>query len=59
MLSDHNALAKINYGYGHVAPSGWLNFDASLTVLLQRRPAIGPWLVKGAQGFLRTFATAT
>jgi len=38
----------IQYGCGLVAPPGWINFDASPTLLIQKMPLLGkfarPWL---------------
>lgn len=42
---------KINYGCGHSAPEGWLNFDASPMVFVQRLPFVGRFLVKSEQRF--------
>jgi SAM-dependent methyltransferase len=33
----------VQYGCGLSCPAGWLNFDASPTLRLQRLPAIGRW----------------
>jgi SAM-dependent methyltransferase len=37
---------RVNYGCGLSAPAGWLNFDASPSLRLQRTPAIGGFVAR-------------
>jgi ubiquinone/menaquinone biosynthesis C-methylase UbiE len=41
----------INYGCGFCAPQGWLNFDASPTILLERVPLLGRLMSKNPHRF--------
>ena len=42
---------NVQYGCGLSAPDGWLNFDASPTLRLQRLPGIGAILTRGRARF--------
>ena len=42
----------VNYGCGTTAPDGWLNFDASPTLKIQKIPFIGSWLTKLIQNVI-------
>ena len=44
----------VQYGSGFCAPSGWLNFDASPTLKLERLPMVGALLRKNNQRFPAT-----
>jgi len=41
----------VQYGCGHCAPAGWVNFDASPTLRLERLPLVGRMLNKNAERF--------
>ncbi|HEX6859864.1 MAG TPA: hypothetical protein VF138_06660, partial [Caulobacteraceae bacterium] len=41
----------VQYGCGLSAPDGWLNFDASPTLRLQRLPLVGRLLTRGRVRF--------
>jgi predicted SAM-dependent methyltransferase len=42
-----NTGTYVQYGCGpFCAPEGWINFDASPTLRIQRLPGVGPWLKK-------------
>jgi hypothetical protein len=41
----------VQYGCGLSAPDGWINFDASPTLRLQRLPFVGPFLMRGRSHF--------
>lgn len=43
--------AYVQYGCGLTAPEGWLNFDASPTLRMQRLPVIGRWAAAGGTLF--------
>ncbi len=45
-----NAL-YVQYGCGLSAPDGWVNFDTSPTLLIERLPLVGPLLAKRLVGF--------
>jgi SAM-dependent methyltransferase len=44
-------MTHVQYGCGHSAPDGWLNFDASLTLRIERLPVAGQLVKKNAQRF--------
>jgi SAM-dependent methyltransferase len=44
-------MTHIQYGCGHSAPEGWLNFDASFTLRVERLPLAGRLVSKNAQRF--------
>jgi SAM-dependent methyltransferase len=44
-------MTHIQYGCGHSAPAGWLNFDASFTLRVERFPLAGRFVRKNAQRF--------
>jgi SAM-dependent methyltransferase len=44
-------MTYVQYGCGHSAPEGWLNFDASLTLQVERLPVVGRFVKKNAQRF--------
>jgi SAM-dependent methyltransferase len=37
-------MIRVQYGCGLSAPAGWINFDSSPTLQLQRLPLIGRWM---------------
>ena len=41
----------VQYGCGLVAPDGWVNFDASPTLRIQKIPIIGPLITKRRTAF--------
>lgn len=41
----------VQYGCGHSGPAGWLNYDASLTLRLERLPLLGQFIKKNTQRF--------
>jgi len=41
----------VQYGCGQSCPDGWINFDASPTLRLQRLPFIGRWFSRGTTVF--------
>lgn len=41
----------VQYGCGFSAPSGWINFDASPTLRIERLPLMGQFIRKNAQPF--------
>jgi len=43
----------VHYGAGYCAPEGWLNFDASPTLRLERLPILGRFIQKNAARFPR------
>jgi SAM-dependent methyltransferase len=43
--------AYVQFGCGHCAPPGWLNFDASPTLLLERLPLVGRLVRRNAARF--------
>ena len=44
-------MTYVQYGCGHSAPDGWLNFDASFTLQVERLPVVGRFVKKNAQRF--------
>jgi SAM-dependent methyltransferase len=44
-------MTHVQYGCGHSAPDGWLNFDASFTLRVERFPLAGRFVRKNAQRF--------
>jgi predicted SAM-dependent methyltransferase len=40
--SEQNSGIRVQYGAGCIAPEGWLHYDASPSVWLERLPVIGP-----------------
>ena len=44
-------MAYVQYGCGHSAPDGWLNFDASFSLRLERFPVVGRFVRKNSQRF--------
>ena len=40
----------VQYGCGWDAPAGWLNFDASYTLRVERVPLMGKWLSRWLKG---------
>ena len=44
-------MTSVHYGCGHYAPDGWLNFDASLTLKVERLPVVGKMIKKNFQRF--------
>jgi SAM-dependent methyltransferase len=44
-------MTHIQYGCGHSAPEGWLNYDASFTLRVERFPLAGRFVRKNAQRF--------
>jgi len=42
---------RVQFGCGHVAPSGWLSFDASPTLRFERLPGIGRLYTRNAARF--------
>src|ERR1700730_11293169 len=44
-------MTHAQYGCGHSAPDGWLNYDASFTLRVERLPVAGRFVRKNAQRF--------
>jgi SAM-dependent methyltransferase len=44
-------MAYVQYGCGHSAPDGWLNYDASSTLRVERLPVVGRFVKKNARRF--------
>ena len=44
-------MTYVQYGCGHSAPNGWLNFDASITLRVERLPVVGRFVKKNSQRF--------
>jgi SAM-dependent methyltransferase len=44
-------MTHVQYGCGHSAPDGWLNYDASFTLRVERFPFAGRFVRKNAQRF--------
>ncbi len=44
-------MTHVQYGCGHSAPDGWLNYDASFTLRVERFPLGGRFVRKNAQRF--------
>jgi SAM-dependent methyltransferase len=44
-------MTHVQYGCGHAAPDGWLNYDASFTLRVERLPIAGRFVRKNAQRF--------
>ena len=44
-------MTHVQYGCGHSAPDGWLNYDASLTLRIERLPILGQLVRKNSQRF--------
>jgi SAM-dependent methyltransferase len=44
-------MVHVQYGCGHSAPEGWLNYDASFTLRVERLPFAGRFVKKNSQRF--------
>ena len=44
-------MIHVQYGCGHSAPNGWLNFDASVTLRVERVPVVGRLVKKNSRRF--------
>lgn len=44
-------MTHVQYGCGHSAPDGWLNYDASFTLRIERLPLLGQLVRKNSQRF--------
>jgi len=44
-------MVHVQYGCGHSAPEGWLNYDASFTLRVERFPFAGRFVKKNSQRF--------
>src|SRR5882762_5822474 len=44
-------MVYVQYGCGHSAPEGWLNYDASFTLRVERLPLAGRFAKKNSQRF--------
>jgi SAM-dependent methyltransferase len=44
-------MTYVQYGCGHSAPDGWLNYDASFTLRVERLPVVGRFVKKNSQRF--------
>jgi SAM-dependent methyltransferase len=51
LLSADSKMTHVQYGCGHSAPEGWVNFDASLTLRIERLPIAGRFIGRNAQRF--------